>query len=425
MLAVALALVLGQTPDLADEAKRRTDGLISQHYNLTQGFTLEAKPETAVSRVEFFVPEEPGEHSFSFWGAAATGAITYRLFAPDGLRSTWTGRSGDSTFTAAVATGKYVVEVERQPGTSGRAVFGVKGPVVRGCDLEKNVLQAAAPAKGFHWPYLLYVPAKVQRQRLLVAPNNTGFLTSDVKLLELSASCELKGHKQLADRLGTPLLIPLFPRPRTLDTEPALYLHALSRTSLETRVAEYRRVDLQLIAMIDDARALLKAKGSQLAPEVFLMGFSASASFVSHFAVLHPERCAAVVSFSPGGWPIAPVAKSGTEVLNYPVGVADLEALTGKKLDAAALARVTWLFGLGGNDDNDSVPYRDSFSEADEALIARRFGKTPVARWKAAAQLYKGAGLNAQFKLYPGVGHQVSPAMAEDRAVFFEKARSP
>lgn len=420
--AAVLALVLCQTPDLGDEAKRRTDELIKQHYNLTHGFFLEAKPENTVTRVEFFVPEEPGEHSFSFWAHTQTGSLTFRLVAPDGLRNLWSGRTGELTFTSPVATGKYVLELERPAGTTGRALFGVKGPVVRGCELEKNVFHAAEPAKGFHWPYFLYVPAKVTKQRLLVAPNDTGFLTSDPKLLELSASCELKGHKQLADRLGTPLLIPMFPRPRTLDTEPALYLHALSRTSLETKVPEYRRVDLQLTAMIDDARALLKAKGTELAPEVFLLGFSASASFVSHFAVLHPERCAAVVSFSPGGWPIAPVAKSGSDVLNYPVGVADLDALTGKKVDGAALARVAWLFGIGGTDDNDSVPYRDSFSEADEALITRKFGKTPVARWKAAGQLYKGAGLNAQFKVYPGVGHQVSDQMAEDRAAFFEKA---
>ena len=51
----------------------------------------------------------------------------------------------------------------------------------------------------------------------------------------------------------------------------------------------------------------------------------------------------------------------------------------------------------------------------------KRFGKFPVPRWKPAEQLYRGAGLNAQFKVYPRVGHQVSEQMAEDRAVFFEK----
>ena len=417
----ALALLVLAAPDLGDEAKRRTDVLITQHYNLTQGFTLEAKPEKTVTRVEFFIPEENAEHSFSFWGEAATGTMTYRLFAPDGLRSTWSGRSGESTFTAAIATGRWVLEIEQPAASTGRAVFGVKGPVVKGCELEPALVQAAAPAKGFQWPYILYIPTKVTKQRLLVAPNNTGFLTSDVKLLQLSASCELKGHKALADRLGTPLLIPMFPRPRTLETEPALYLHALSRTSLETKVEAYRRVDLQLMAMMDDARAVLKARNIEVPPEAFFMGFSASASFVSRFAVLHPERCAAVVSFSPGGWPIAPVAKAGTDTLNYPVGVGDLEALTGKKVDTASFAKISWLFGIGGTDDNDSVPLRDSFSAEDEALIMKRFGKFPVPRWKPAEQLYKGAGLNAQFKVYPRVGHQVSEQMAEDRAVFFEK----
>ena len=101
------------------------------------------------------------------------------------------------------------------------------------------------------------------------------------------------------------------------------------------------------------------------------------------------------------------------------MGTADVEQLTGHAVDRAALARVGWFFGLGAKDENDSVPHRDSFSAADEAIISRRFGKSPVARWKAAERMYK--GLDARFVLYPGVAHQVSPEMNADIEQFFEK----
>lgn len=89
--------------------------------------------------------------------------------------------------------------------------------------------------------------------------------------------------------------------------------------------------------------------------------------------------------------------------------------------DPTALRQVRWFFFLGAEDSNDAVPFRDSFSKADEDLVFRRFGKTPVSRWKRAEQLYLRAGLDARFVLYPGTGHQVTEAMSRDIALFFEK----
>ena len=408
---VLALLLLTAAPDLEAEAKRHTDGLISQHYNLTTGLAL----DKALTTIEFFIPEE-SEHSLHFWAEALRGSVSTRVKGPDDqVRLTWSGRSGEWTSTAPLTRGKYVLEVERAPGTVGRGLFGVKGPVVRKCELDPQAVHAAAPSKGFRWPYLLWVPSRVKKLRLLVAPNNTGFSTDDRELLEIAGSCELKRQQGLAERLGTPVLIPLFPRPAAKEGEPSVYLHALTRSSLETKVEAYRRVDLQLLAMIDDARAVLKERGVEVSPEVLLWGFSASASFVSRFAVLHPERVAAVAAVSPGGWPIAP----GPDALMYPVGAADVAQLTGHAVDRAALSRVAWFFALGAKDENDSVPYRDSFSAADEAVISRRFGKTPVSRWKAAEQMYE--GLDARFMLYPGVAHQVSAEMSADIESFFEK----
>jgi len=291
-------------------------------------------------------------------------------------------------------------------------VLGMKGPVLRRCDVRVEE-HPAAPAKGFHWPYLVYEP-KVRRSRhLLVVPINTGFVTEDVELLRVAGSCEVARQTRLAERLGARLLVPLFPRPAAPGEAENLYLHALTRASLETAVEAVRRVDLQLLAMIDDTRG-------DLDPRVFLWGFSASGSFVNRFAMLHPERVAAVACGSPGGWPLAPVAEVDGEPLPYPVGLAGVAERVGKPVDRAALRRVAWFFFLGAEDLNDAVPHRDSFSEADERLVFRRFGKTPPARWKPAERLYRKAGLDARFRLYRGAAHSVTPEMYEDIAAFFE-----
>lgn len=400
------------------EAKARNDALVKQGYNLTHGFSF---APTAAPNLERFVLQVPEQspHTFTLWVAANQGSVHLRLLNPDGSsRAALSGERGEVTVSFEAIPGTYVVELERAASTSGRVLIGVKGPALHRCELADTVTEhAAVDAKGFHWPYLLLVPSVVTSKHLLVRPNNTGFETVDLELLRASASCELAQTSVLAQKLGTPVLMPLFPRP------PEVYLHALTRAALETKVAENQRVDLQLVAMIDDARQRLAQKGVALDEQVLLEGFSASGSFVDRFTLLHPERVLAVAVGSPGGWPTAPVRNVGAVALPYPVGLGEVDALTGQPVPAVErLKQVSWFFFLGDRDENDAVVYRDSFSKADELLITQRFGIKPVARWPAAEKLNRAAGLDAQFKLYAGVGHSVTPEMEADLEAFFRRA---
>jgi predicted esterase len=304
------------------------------------------------------------------------------------------------------------------------ASLAVKGSVAQPCQVDAaHLLEiAASPGQGFHWPYLLYVPEKPTAGHLLVAPNNTGFETEDLALLRASATCTVREQARVASTLGAPLLVPLFPRPATSEGTGNLYLHALTRAALETQRPDWKRVDLQLLAMVKDAQRRLSERGAPADRRLLLTGFSASGSFVNRFAMLHPKDVLAVAVASPGGWPLAPVATLAGEPLPYPVGLADLEALVGQPPSPEALRQIHWLFLLGADDDNDAVPHRDSFSAADQALVFRRFGKTPVSRWKKAEGLYRDAGLKARFRLYPRTGHEVSAAMQADILRFFQDA---
>lgn len=125
-------------------------------------------------------------------------------------------------------------------------------------------------------------------------------------------------------------------------------------------------------------------------------------------------------------------------MLPYPVGIADLdtEELGGQPVNLAALQRVRFLFLLGTADTNDAVPCTDSFSDTDASLINELFGtvgrqcgdgaEPVVKRWWPAHRLYYAAGLNARFKLYPDVRHEMgmTPAMWNDVLDMFRKAVS-
>ena len=176
-----------------------------------------------------------------------------------------------------------------------------------------------------------------------------------------------------------------------------------------------------MVAMIDDAIKRLARDGLRFDSRVLLNGFSAQGMFANRFTFLHPDRVKAAAIGSPGGWPIAPVAKYKDKLLRYPVGVGDLKTVAGNDLDMKALRKDPLFIFLGNKDDNDSVPFGDSYDDEDRELINPLFGKMPIDRGAISESLYKQAGLNAEFKLYPDVPHTVTPLMRDDIRAFLLK----
>lgn len=285
----------------------------------------------------------------------------------------------------------------------------------------------ANPARGFAYPYYLYVPpelredttAKNRTHTILVLPNNTGKLDDDLAVHEADVKKRMAQVGAIGAMLKVAVLMPVFPRPKS-DWQ--IYTHALDRDAMMTEKKEYARYDLQLIAMIDDARMRLsKQEKLKFDKKVLINGFSASGMFANRFTFLHPTRVKAAAIGSPGGWAIAPVASYKKKSLRYPIGVGDFKAVAGEKLDLKNLRKVPLFVFLGDEDDNDSVIFGDSYEEEDKTLIFELFGKTPVERWATSKSLYEQARMNAEFRLYPKVKHTVTPEMRDDIRAFLQK----
>ena len=80
------------------------------------------------------------------------------------------------------------------------------------------------------------------------------------------------------------------------------------------------RIDLQLIAMIEHARAMLMERDLQVQDRILMDGFSASGTFVNRFAALHPQFVRAVAAGAVNGLPIFPLAELTEQ--NYPTPLA-------------------------------------------------------------------------------------------------------
>lgn len=287
-----------------------------------------------------------------------------------------------SILVPCIVLGPYAVEVERVP---------------------------ADPSAGYSADFYLYLaPAarraagRGERASLLVQPNNSGTQSDDPGVHLRDAWWTGFGRHGIADELGVALLVPAFVRPAG-DWQ--IYTHALDRDVLTTARTDLARLDLQLLAMVDRARTKLAEVGVATDEKILIQGFSASGMFANRFTALHPERVKAVAAGSPGGWPIAPVARVGADLLPYPAGIADLESLTGKAFDARAFAAVPQLLYMGSLDDNDSLDFGDGWDPEVAALVDRLFGADPLARWEDAQALYAETGADARFVLVQGVGH--------------------
>jgi hypothetical protein len=392
------------------------------------------------TQIELEVPDADGESIIILWVASTKGPLTMELLDSSRQPVLDSNRQpvqpkvwyGTQSLVRTLKPGKYTVRLQAIDGARAFAVIGI---MAQG-DCQQVEEHPANPPLGYSWPYLLFKPAsraaaasrRPRADTLLVVPNNSGFATVDPDVIRSIAQCALKNNEDinalaLADQLGTPILVPLFPRPELREIWSNMQLQALTRASLEEIApkSSFDRVDLQLMAMIDAARKELE-KDHPVRERVLMAGLSAAGSFTSRFTMLHPERVLAAAVISPGGWPIAPVAADRGKILRYPVGIADVEYLIGLPVDLAALRRVHLLFLLGDADTNDAVGSVDSYSVRDSELISCLFGRTMLERWRSAKRLYDRAGMrHAQFKVYPG-GHEVTSKMRKDILDTFREA---
>jgi hypothetical protein len=258
---------------------------------------------------------------------------------------------------------------------------------------------AANPQMGFSWPYYLYKPLSVKNPPvLMVEPNNTGSTSDDPAVHDAAARDLITAKTVWADDLGVPYLVPTFPRPADA------YTHALDKAALQLTQPGLQRIDLQLIAMIQDAKTRLAAGGTTVDARVFMAGASASGSFVSRFVMLHPDVVKAASFGCPGWGPIVPVGQWNGTTLPYPEGISDLETLVGAGFDAATFRSVPLQVWVGDEDKNVD-PYWNPTDPNLARVLSAFGGHYLYQRWPRYEAAYRSVGSSCQFVIFPDMGH--------------------
>jgi hypothetical protein len=288
----------------------------------------------------------------------------------------------------------------------------------------------ASPGDGFNYPYIVFVPPQAPADcfpYLLVEPDNAGGISPDDAALRdaRAAAVKVATHfslgNEMAQRLGAPLLVPVFPRP-PLGADSDIDAFSLSRAALFAP-GRLRRADLQLAAMIADAKRRLRATGRRLEEKVAMTGFSGSALFANRFTLLHPDLVLAAAYGGLNSFITLPVAAWRGHALEYPVGLADYHAITGHGFDAATYAAIPQLAFQGENDNNDAVPMDDEYTLPERDLIWMLFGKAMYPqRWRAIQEVYASVRTSVQFRAYPDIGHSFDQRALDEIFALFSRA---
>lgn len=292
----------------------------------------------------------------------------------------------------------------------------------------------ADPDAGFNYPYYLHVPDGAgtdEPTAILVEPTNAPGASDDFDFfLELAQRRAAGGFgRRVADELSVPFLHPVFPRPFEEPVDWTHYTHSLDVETMRIRDGPLERIDRQLLEMVAHAADELAERGITVRDRFSMNGFSAAGKFVNRFAALHPDALISVTAGGINGTAILPIPGVDVESLkhpldladvtgverlslNYHVGVADLEAVTGRPFDLEAFRSVNQFLYLGEDDDNDALLHPDAWTGPELRLSAvLTYGEDiHDDRFPTCKAIYEDVGAAAVFRTYEDAGHTPEPA---------------
>lgn len=274
-------------------------------------------------------------------------------------------------------------------------------------ELFKVELVEANKVAGFNFPYVLRTPnppIPAEHPYLVVESNNIGSDDSfEAQIAATMTSAAGSGlGPTVASMLKVPLLVPVFPRSKR---EWQFYTHALDRDTMLLTEDPRQRLDLQLLKMVEDARRRLKGQNIDVREKFALVGFSASGTFSNRFAFMHPDKLLAVVSGAVNAFPMLPATELDGAPLNYPLGIADIEEISGQQFKEAEWVALPQMIFMGALDDNDAVKFDDAYSTEERKVIFDRVGEDMGIRWRNAQAIYMQQQPNVSFTTYGQVGH--------------------
>jgi hypothetical protein len=270
------------------------------------------------------------------------------------------------------------------------------------------------PESGFDYPYVLYLPPRFDPNKqekifLIVEGDYCGYPERSIDEQLACVMDQMIGHNNssIATILGFPYLVPFYPI--TKQNESDFFLE-MNRESFQ--IKEEKNPDRQILSMIEDAQMLFLENSIKIEDKVILVGYYGRSLLANRFALLHPDKVAAVSIGSMASAVTIPAEKFKDESLDYPAGTLQMESITGNAFDVEAYREIPQFFYMGGAADtnyHDALNYDNSMNRADREKYKNLFGENVMPqRWNNLMRVFAELGFtNIKFKTYPKMGYCV------------------
>lgn len=300
---------------------------------------------------------------------------------------------------------------------------------------EKNCLRSggllyrvpANSGRGYNFEYLLFVPNGMRSRTCLIL-EGMNYGTCDTLNPAEKIEYMYEGFKSFRNPIHFcnqdslfPILYPLIPRYFDENLKEEIYLNMLSSNSFIATDERYKRVDLQIINMIQDACARLKKDGVQVDERIIIHGFSAAAKFANRFALLHPEIVRLVIAGGLAGVLILPLKELDGKKLLYSVGIGNIDEITEEKVKKFRWLKQFYYQGMQDEIDAfeniggeaDLIPrYKGIISAEEMNQLYKVLGRDIKSRWHESQKFYKKLCKNVTLKTYENGGHNLDAAIA-------------
>ena len=292
--------------------------------------------------------------------------------------------------------------------------------------VEPRLIEANEEA-GFNFPYFLYAPSDSREKPLVVEPVNSGSPSDDMSHHVDAARGTIRRGlaRTISDELRLPFIVPVIKDPSSGEFR-NIRTQSLDTGTMNIDSGRFARIDEQVLGMVDDARDRLSEMGLSIPAEFVFNGFSQSGNFANNFAALHPDRVASVTAGGVNGMATLPLESVDGEPVDYQIGVADVEELTGSTFDEAAWREVPQLCYIGANErkpTDDTLPYGGVWSREQARQAVDVYGSDiQRERMPYSEAVYRREGAKGRFEAYDRVGHDnTAPEINRDVLAFHRR----
>ena len=267
---------------------------------------------------------------------------------------------------------------------------------------------------GYNW--WSYVPESLQKQDLsyiLVEQSNIALENYEESTNE--AIKNINRFIAIAEEKKYILVTVVFP----WDLDNDYYPHGINYHSLRSSTPDfYYQPDSKVNNILTELIGLITSAGYSVSDKILVAGFSAGGMWANRYTLLHPKRVKAAAMGQAGGWLAMPIAEYNGSILNWPMGINDLENLTGTAYNKQEVLKEVPQFIFIGDQDTTatyrSIQFYPSLKEVEI------WGMTDPERLENQYNYLDNVGYNVTFTLYPDIAHSYNNEMINDIITFFD-----